>query len=242
LRLNYRLFAANDPFMKIRISALAAACIIHTTALSHADPCVALGDSLTFAYEAEFGFRITDPLLGTFGDGFGPEVRNWVEILRDPAYRSERFDFGERDEFRLFTLFKTYRLLFRHNYNWALPGLKIGELREFIEGDLTFDDLVSSDPDLELLLEFSDLDTSTAFELTLAERPIQRQFPPQYQRPGSHRQRDHRCLQRPLRGRDRAAHRDRNARRTSREIRRADRHELRIMDGFLRLGGPRAGR
>lgn len=133
-----------------------------------ASPCVTLGDSLTFAYEAEFGFRINVPFVDSYGDGFGPEVRNWVEILRDPAYRGAQFDFGARDTFQIdFSPFgSTYNLLFRHKYNWALPGLRIFELRDFMEGTLTFDDLIAADPDLELLLTFADLDTGTAFELT----------------------------------------------------------------------------
>lgn len=156
--------------MKPWFRAIAAAFLIQLPA--HAEPCVALGDSLTFAYEAEFGFRITVPFVATYGDGFGPEVRNWVEILREPTYRGDRFDFGQRDEFRINFFLTSYRLLFRHRYNWALPGLKIGELRSFLEGTLTFDDLVSSDPNLALLLEFSDLDTSTAFLLDDLEDQI----------------------------------------------------------------------
>ena len=38
---------------------------------SAADQVVTLGDSLTFAYEAEFGFDLTIQGLGSFGDGFG---------------------------------------------------------------------------------------------------------------------------------------------------------------------------
>ena len=158
--------------MHSRIIAFAALCLSFVPFASRATPCLALGDSLTFAYEAEFGFKVTVPLGPTYGDGFGPEVRNWVEILRDPVYRGADFDFGARDEFELDFIFYSYDLLFRHQYNWALPGLRIFELRDFMEGTLTFRDLVEADPDLAQLLEFSDLDLDTAFELTDLENQI----------------------------------------------------------------------
>lgn len=147
--------------------------MIPTTGTADAAPCVTLGDSLTFAYEAEFGFQFNIPFVGRLGDGFGPEVRNWVEILRDPAFRGDRFDFGARDMFKISIPFAgSQDLLFRHKYNWALPGLRIDELRDFMEATLTFDDLVTADPGLELLVENSDLDTSKAFELTDLEDQI----------------------------------------------------------------------
>lgn len=152
------------PHVRI-IAVLAAAYLTHSPLPAGASPCVALGDSLTFAYEAEFGFQFTIPFVGTYGDGFGPEVRNWVEILGDPAYRGGHFDFGARNTFELDLIFTRPRLLFRHEYNWALPGLRIHELRDFLENTLTFADLASVDPVLSLLLGFSDLDPSTAFEL-----------------------------------------------------------------------------
>lgn len=133
-----------------------------------AEQLLTLGDSLTFAYEAEFGFRVEVPFIFSFGDGFGPEVRNWAEILNDPAYRKDRFDLGERDEFTLFG----NRLLFRHAHNWALPGLKIGQLRDFVAGQLSFRDLVNEDANLALLLLFSDLDQDTAFTLPDLENQI----------------------------------------------------------------------
>jgi len=138
--------------------------------LRAAEQCVTLGDSLTFAYEAEFGFRVWIPFVGTFGDDFGPEVRNWVEILNDPAFRKERFDFGARDEFRLIGI---YNLLFRHQYNWALPGQKIEELRSFLADETTFTEMVTADPDLALLLSWSDLDQDSAFLLSDLETQIQ---------------------------------------------------------------------
>lgn len=135
-----------------------------------AGQCVTLGDSLTFAYEAEFGFKVWIPFVDTFGDGFGPEVRNWIEILNDSAYRKTHFDIGGRDGFRLIGI---YNLLFRHEYNWALPGMKIGELRDFVAAQTTFREMVAADPDLALLLSFSDLDQDTAFRLTDLETQIQ---------------------------------------------------------------------
>lgn len=132
--------------------------------------CVILGDSLTFAYEAEFGFEVWVPFVGTFGDGFGPEVRNWIEILNNPAYRKSYFDIGARREFRLVEI---YKLLFRHDYNWALPGLRIEELRAFMAGETTFRDLVEADLDLSLLLSLSDLNLGTAFRRSDLEAQIQ---------------------------------------------------------------------
>ena len=111
--------------------------------------CVTLGDSLTYAYEAEFGFEVWIPFVATFGDGFGPEVRNWIDILNNPAYRKSYFDIGARREFRLASI---YTLLFRHDSNWSLPGLKIEELRSFMAGETTFRDMVDADLNLSLLL------------------------------------------------------------------------------------------
>jgi lysophospholipase L1-like esterase len=134
------------------------------------EKCVMLGDSLTFAYEAEFGFRIDLLFFGTFGDGFGPEVRNWVEILNDPLYRKSRFDVGTRSTFSL--LGQTPQL-FRHQYNWALPGLRIDELRSFMAGTTTFRQLVSADPDLATLLVLSNLNQDTAYLLSDLQSQIQ---------------------------------------------------------------------
>jgi lysophospholipase L1-like esterase len=131
---------------------------------------VTLGDSLTFAYEAEFGFNVWVPFVGRFGDGFGPQVRNWIEILNDPVYRKSRFNIGARDTFRLLGI---HTLLFRHESNWALPGLRIEELRSFMAGTTTFADLVAADPDLSLLLSLSDLNQNTAFRLSDLESQIQ---------------------------------------------------------------------
>lgn len=134
------------------------------------ETCVTLGDSLTFAYEAEFGFRVNTFFFGIIGDGFGPQVRNWIEILNDPLYRKSRFDMGTRSTFRLLNL---YTLFFRHQSNWALPGLRIEELRSFMAGTTNFRDLVSADPDLSLLLSLSNLNQDTAFRLADLETQIQ---------------------------------------------------------------------
>lgn len=134
------------------------------------ETCVTLGDSLTFAYEAEFGFRVNTFFFGIVGDGFGPQVRNWIEILNDPLYRKSRFDIGSRSTFRLLNL---YTLLFRHQSNWALPGLRIEELRSFMAGTTSFRDLVAADPDLALLLSLSNLNQDTAFRLTDLQSQIQ---------------------------------------------------------------------
>lgn len=144
--------------------------------MATAGPCVALGDSLTYAYEGEFGFQINVPFSDSIGDGFGPEVRNWVEILRDPVFRGDQFDFGARDEFTVEIPFVvSYDILFRHKSNWSLPGLRIFELRDFMEGTLTFEDLAGSDPILGLLLASSNLDTTQAFEVTDMQDQIRHQ-------------------------------------------------------------------
>lgn len=149
---------------------LVLACSLLFQAAPANEKCVMLGDSLTFAYEAEFGFRVNLLFLGTFGDGFGPQVRNWVEILNDPLYRKSRFDVGSRGTFRLAGI---YTLLFRHQYNWALPGLRIDELRSFMAGTTTFRDLVSADPDLASLLSLSNLNQDTAYLLSDLQSQIQ---------------------------------------------------------------------
>ena len=133
------------------------------------ETCVTLGDSLTYAYEGEFGFQLSIPFMDPIGDGFGPEVRNWIEILNDPLYRKSHFDIGSRNELNV----GIGELLFRHQYNWALPGMRIEELRSFMASTTTFGDLVAGDPILELLLSVSDLDQDTAFRLTDLQSQIQ---------------------------------------------------------------------
>ncbi|MCB1129704.1 MAG: SGNH/GDSL hydrolase family protein [Verrucomicrobiae bacterium] len=154
---------------------VAIACCAAAVAVSPAaEQIVTLGDSLTYAYEAEFGFEVNTLFGGTRGDGFGPEVRNWIEILNDPAYRNESFDLGARDMMHLnFFFIYQYDVLFRHQFNWALPGLRIEELRAFLAGETTFDDLVAAQPELNLFLGFSDLDTESDFRLVDLESQIQ---------------------------------------------------------------------
>ncbi len=113
-----------------------------------AEQIVTLGDSLTFAYEAEFGFQVTifNPStlrFETYGDGFDATVRNWVETLNNPAYRHEWFDIGARDNFAL--LGKEY--LFRHEFNWAIPGATAKQIHDFVTGSKTFTEIVAEDAD-----------------------------------------------------------------------------------------------
>jgi lysophospholipase L1-like esterase len=132
-------------------------------AAAAAEQIVTLGDSLTFAYEAEFGFQIP---FTSYGDGFGPEVRNWAEILNDPVYRNASFDLGERDMIQgdLF-LGASYNILFRHENNWAIPGLKIDGLRRFISGETTLLELLDQGSLLRLLLLNSDFSELADFPL-----------------------------------------------------------------------------
>ncbi len=133
---------------------------------------VTLGDSLTFAYEAEFGFDITIQGVGTFGDGFGPEVRNWTEILNDPAYRNGDFDQGSRISVTLpVSIFppKSETLLLRNLHNWAIPGLLIDDLRRFLIGEASLLDLLGDSPDFDVLrtaLELSDFSEDDDFNVS----------------------------------------------------------------------------
>lgn len=140
-----------------------------------AESIVTLGDSLTFAYEAEFCFRVTIPLMGTYGDGFGPGVRNWIEVLSDPACRGDRFALGARDNITLTVLFSQTTLFFRQRNNWAIPGLNIDQLRRFVAGEATFLDLVGESPEFSTLqsaLALSDFNASTDFNVTEMENQI----------------------------------------------------------------------
>ena len=134
-----------------------AALLLGSAAVSAAEQIVTLGDSLTFAYEAEFGFQVTIPFVDTYGDGFGPEVRNWVEILNDPVYRHDRFDLGTRKDI---TVLGFYDIFFRHKNNWAIPGLKVNGLRRFINGEETFLNLLDLGPDLTYIIEQSSFNES----------------------------------------------------------------------------------
>lgn len=143
---------------------------------ARAERVITLGDSLTFAYEAEFGFEISIFLTGTFGDAFGPEVRNWAEILNDPTYRKPFFDLGPRRELDFgFPVNPAQTLLPRHDFNWAIPGLKVDQLRRFIQAEAGFLDLIGESPDFVpfvTALSFSNFDESQDFNLTDLEAQI----------------------------------------------------------------------
>ncbi len=134
----------------VRLSLLAALAL--SPPLPAGEKIVTLGDSLTFAYEAEFGFRFMVPFGDTYGDGFGPEVRNWIEILNSPQFRNDRFDIGARNDIELDFFFSKRKLFFRHDYNWAIPGLRVDELRRFVSGEATLTDLLSESSEFESFL------------------------------------------------------------------------------------------
>lgn len=131
------------------LRAFAAALLIGTA--SAGEKIVTIGDSLTFAYEAEFG--------PWFADGFGTSSKNWIEILNGNTsgfgLRSSSFDLGVRISYPFLGSH-----LFRHEYNWAIPGAKAQDLRDFIYGDATFTSLVGGDPTFDFLLSVSGLDDS----------------------------------------------------------------------------------
>lgn len=133
---------------------------------------VTLGDSLTFAYEAEFGFKVTLPGLSTYGDGMPATVRNWIEILSNPVYRGARFDLGERDNVTVASVFPLY---FRQKRNWAVPGLKVDGMRRFVQAQANLLELVSDSDQfgtLATILAMSDLDPVADFALTDFEDQI----------------------------------------------------------------------
>jgi len=118
--------------------------------LSAADQAVTLGDSLTFAYEGEFCFTVTIPFGETYGDNMPATVRNWIEILGKPAYRNAYFDQGPGKSVTIsFGPFGSKTLFFRNEYNWAIPGLKVDQLRRFVVGEATFMELIGEDEDFE---------------------------------------------------------------------------------------------
>lgn len=144
--------------------ALAAALFVIPVAPAQ-EQIVTLGDSLTFAYQAEFGFNITIPFVGSFGDGFDEDVLNWIEILSDPAYRNDHFDQGGVNNVNVALIFN---LFLRRDYNWAIPGIKIDDLRRYLSGEVTITELLAeSDNFAELndllgLSNFSDADFALA--------------------------------------------------------------------------------
>lgn len=146
-----------------------AALILQTASASAVEQIVTLGDSLTFAYEAEFGFQV-DLLFVRYGDGFSSRVRNWAEILNDPIYRHDRFDLGTRQNISMLGL---YDIFFRHKNNWAIPGLKVNGLRRFVNGEETFLNLLDLGPDLTYIIEQSSFNDATDFLLADLKSQIQ---------------------------------------------------------------------
>ena len=101
---------------------------------------VTLGDSLTYAYESEFGVDVSVPFVFSFGDGMPDTVRNWVEILQEK--RNGDFDQGERIKVNLLPPLVD-DLFIRREANWALPGAEVETLRSFVMGEQTVTDLIS---------------------------------------------------------------------------------------------------
>lgn len=158
--------------MKNLPSALLALALQGTT-VSATEQIVTLGDSLTFAYEAEFCFQQTVVGIGTIGDGFDSRVRNWIEVLGNPIYRGEHFELGTRDSVTVTPPFGApFDLYFRQSQNWAIPGLKIDGLRQFLAGEATFNELLDS-ATLNLILSYSDFNQTTDFALADMEDQIQ---------------------------------------------------------------------
>jgi lysophospholipase L1-like esterase len=143
--------------------------------VSAVEQIVTLGDSLTYAYESEFGFQQFITGAGLLGDGMPSTVRNWVEILNNPTYRADRFDLGTRDDLTVDPpLDPPFNFYFRQRHNWAIPGLKVDELRRFITGDptATFPSLISGSAQLSALFSYSDF-TNADFALTDLQDQIQ---------------------------------------------------------------------
>ncbi|MCW1923029.1 SGNH/GDSL hydrolase family protein [Luteolibacter arcticus] len=162
--------------MKAFSAFLAATFLLGRAPLPAAEQIIVLGDSLTFAYEASFAFNKT--INGTsYGDGFGSGVRNWIEILSSSSYRQNSFDLGARDSISVFSLspFGFVQLYFRQKNNWAIPGLKVDQLRRFVSGDATVTELLAEDPDfasLNTALNFSDFNEDADFNVADLETQI----------------------------------------------------------------------
>lgn len=163
--------------MKVPPASLVAAFLLGTASLPAAEQIVTLGDSLTFAYEASFAF--SKKINGTtYGDGFGNGVRNWIEILSSGSYRQPSFDLGARDSINIFSFVNptgTVQLYFRQKNNWAIPGLKVDQLRRFVNHEATVKQLLAEDPDFSSLLtalNFSDFNENTDFNVTDLETQI----------------------------------------------------------------------
>lgn len=161
--------------MKIPLPLFLALAMPHAT-MAATEKVVTLGDSLTFAYEAEFGFQKTLPGVGTVGDGFPSTVKNWIEILSNPAYRGSRFELGARKDIEVSLPFNaSFSLYLRQEGNWAIPGLKVDGMRRFVQAQAGFLSLLASDEDFEdfaNLLQFSDFNDNLDFSLTDFETQI----------------------------------------------------------------------
>lgn len=129
-----------------------------------------LGDSLTFAYEASFDFNISIPFVGSYGDGFSTDVKNWVEILSDPAYRNDHFDQGARNSINVAIFFN---LFLRRDFNWAIPGAKIDELRQFYSGTYTITELIAASDSLTELQTLIGLSSFGDDDFDLAQLEMQ---------------------------------------------------------------------
>ena len=148
---------------------------LQSATVSAVEQIVTLGDSLTYAYESEFGFQQFITGAGLLGDGMPSTVRNWVEILNNPTYRADRFDLGSRDDLTVDPPFDPpFNFYFRQRHNWGIPGLKVDELRRFITGDptATFPNLISGSAQLSALFSYSDF-TNADFALTDLQDQIQ---------------------------------------------------------------------
>ena len=139
--------------------------------LSAAEQVVTLGDSLTFAYETEFCHEVNIPFGPDYGDGFSSRVRNWAEILNKPGYRRASFDLGPRQYLSIdFPLANEYDFFLRNRNNWAIPGLRIHELSNFMNRDATLDSII--DPSLADLLDYTDFGESQDFAVAELEDQI----------------------------------------------------------------------
>jgi hypothetical protein len=146
---------------------------LHCATVRGNEQIVTLGDSLTFAYEAEFCFSQPITGFGTVGDGFPLTVRNWIEILSDPAYRGSHFELGARDNLTVDPpLDPPFTKYFRQAHNWAIPGLKVDGMRRFLTGEANFRDLLDDDPGfsvIDLMFDYSDY-TNADFALGINPR------------------------------------------------------------------------
>ena len=153
------------------------ALVLQTAAVSANDQIVTLGDSLSFAYEAEFCFQKNVTGIGTIGDGMPATTRNWIEILSNPTYRGNRFELGTRDSVTVSPpLDPPFDLYFRQSHNWAIPGLKVDGLRQFLAGQATFTSLIGGSSEfstISTILSYSNFNDATDFALTDLESQIQ---------------------------------------------------------------------